>query len=277
MTAQIDRRRFLRIMGVGAAGLALGVSAAGAQWSREPEYVFAAIADPHLRENREGEPTGVAKFRAALERVNEVAPACVFALLLGDIHPERLEPLLPDIALPLHAVAGNHESVNHRKMLREMFPDDFGGRDFYSFQRGGDLFIALCTAIPGDHVGHLQSQFIEPPVQQCAWLEELLAQRSDFRHVFLFGHVPPEAQNRPSTMCLAQNDSRWLQGIVTESRPTALFFGHRHRQIDFTIEGVPVFGVRSCNWNSGGETIGFLLVAVFSDGIETRFVPTVME
>lgn len=277
MTVQLDRRQFLRILGAGAAGLALGVSAASAQWSREPEYVFAVIADPHLREDREGEPTGVDKFQAALERVNEVAPTCAFALLLGDIHPERLEPLLPDIALPLHAVSGNHESVAHRKMLREMFPDDFGGRDYYSFQRGRDLFIALCTAIPGDHVGHMQSQFIEPPVQQCAWLEELLAQRSDFRHVFLFGHVPPEAQNRPSTMCLAQNDSRWLQGIVAKSRPTALFFGHRHRQIDFMIEGVPVFGVRSCNWNSGGEPIGLLLVAVLSDGIEAQFVPTARE
>lgn len=274
MPAEIDRREFLRISGVGAAGLLL---AGGIGFGQEqaPDYVFAVVADPHLREDREGEPTGVEKFRALLNRLRESTPRPEFILLLGDIHPEKLEPLLPTIDFPLHVVAGNHETVAHRAQLRAMFPADFGERDFYSFARGDDLFVGLCTAIPGDHVGHLQSQFISPQLEQLAWLEELRFRRGDHRHIFLYGHIPPEAECRPSTMCLAQNDARWLQAQIAAGRPTALFFGHRHKQIDFEFAGVPVCGLRSCNWNSGGEPTGGLLVSVTAGGFTTSFLPTI--
>lgn len=273
MRAEIDRREFLRMTGVGAAGLLLAGRAGLAQ-APAPEYVFAVIADPHLREDREGEPTGVEKFRALLERLRATAPRPEFILLLGDIHPEKLEPLLPEIDFPLHVIAGNHESVAHRAQLRAMFPTDFGERDFYSFPRGDDLFVGLCTAIPGDHVGHCQSQFITPQLTQLAWLEELLSRRADYRHVFLYGHIPPDAECRASTMCIAQNDARWLHAQVSAARPTALFFGHRHQQIDFEFAGVPVYGLRSCNWNSGAEPTGGLLVRAASDGFAADFLPT---
>ena len=274
MDVRLSRREFLRIAGAGAAGLAFAASAGADAWTRAPEYVFAIIADPHLREDREGEPTGVDKFRALLARLDATGADPEFALVPGDIHPEKLEPLLPEIALPLHAVAGNHESVAHRAQLRAMFPGDFGERDFYAFERGDDLFIGLCTAIPGDHVGHFQSQFITPHLEQLAWLEELLSRRGDFRHVFIQGHVPPGPGAVSGTMFLAQNDALWFEGLVQQTAPTALFFGHRHTQADFEFGGVPLYGVRSSNWNSGGQPAGGLLVGVFSDGFEAQFVPT---
>lgn len=258
---------------LGATGLMLSAVAGNAQERDAADYVFAAIADPHLREDREDEPTGVEKFRALLTRLREEAPEAEFALLLGDIHPEKLEPLLPEIGMPLHVVHGNHERVSHREMLREMFPGDFEGRDYYSFERGDDLFVALCTATPGDHVGHLQSQYITPPTGQLAWLEEVLGRRDEWRHVFVYGHVPPEEQCRASNMCIAQNDARWLFSLVEQTKPTALFFGHRHKRVDFSIDGTPVYGVRSVNWNSGGEPRGGMVVTVGEDGIDTRFVP----
>jgi len=274
MDARVSRREFLRIAGAGAAGLAFAASAGADAWSPAPEYVFAIIADPHLREDREGEPTGVQKFQALLARLDGLATRPEFALIPGDIHPEKLEPLLPQIDLPLHVVAGNHESVAHRAQLRAMLPDDFGERDFYALARGDDLFVALCTAIPGDHVGHFQSQFITPQLGQLAWLEELLSRRGDFRHVFVQGHVPPGPGAVSGTMFLAHNDALWFEALVRQTAPTGLFFGHRHTQADFEFGGVPLYGVRSCNWNSGGQPRGGLLVAVFADGFEAQFLPT---
>lgn len=274
MDAPVSRRNFIRTTALGAAGVMLIGAGAGAQQEGAAEYVFAAIADPHLRENREGEPTGVEKLQALLPRLQAHAPAPEFGLVLGDIHPDKLIPMLPEIDLPLHVVHGNHESMSHREMLREAFTEDFEGRDYYSFERGDDLFIAMCTATPGDHIGHLQSQFITHPTGQPAWLEELLSRRDDFRHVFIYAHVPPEEQCRPSTMCLAQAECRWMHELVERTQPTALFFGHRHKQVDFAIADVPVYGVRSANWNSGNEPIGAMLVTVKPDGFETRFVPT---
>lgn len=270
----MTRREFLRWVGAGAAGLSLVAEHARAQEGVEPQYAFAVIADPHLREDREGEPAGVEKFRAVLARLDAATPRPEFALLLGDIHPEKLEPLLPEIGLPLHAVAGNHETVAHRAQLRGMFPADFGERDFYSFRRGDDLFVALCTAIPGDHVGHFQSQFITPQLEQLAWLEELLSGRREFRHLFVYGHVPPGPEAASGTMFLARNDARWLHGLVQRSQPAALFFGHRHVQADFEFGGAPLYGVRSCNWNSGGQPAGALLVSASPEGFDARFVPT---
>jgi hypothetical protein len=267
----MDRRRFIATSALGAAGLMMSGRSASAQGD---EYTFAVIADPHLREDREGEATGVEKFRAALARLREEAPGAQFALVLGDIHPQKLEPLLPQIEMPLHPVHGNHEKMEHRQMLREMFSNDFSGRDYYSFERGEDLFVALCTAIPRDHVGHLQSEFISPPAGQLAWLEQTLERRGDWRHVFVYGHIPPEPQLRGDGMCLAQNDARWLVDLVKRTVPTALFFGHRHRRINFTIGQVPVYGVRSTNWNVGGEAVGARVVTVSAEGVRTRFVPT---
>jgi len=274
MDARLSRREFLRIAGAGAAGLAFARAAGADAWTRAPEYVFAVIADPHLREDREGEPTGVDKFRAVLARLDGLLTRPEFALMPGDIHPEKLEPLLPEIALPLHVVAGNHETVAHRAQLRAMFANDFGERDFYALARGDDLFVSLCTAIPGDHVGHFQSQFITPQLEQLAWLEEVLSRRGEFRHVFVQGHVPPGPGAVAGTMFLARNDALWLEALVERTGPTALFFGHRHVQADFEFGGAPLFGVRSCNWNSRGQPTGALLVAVFADGFEAQFVPT---
>lgn len=275
MEMSIGRREFIKVGALGAAGVLLASATARTGMAQNANgYTYAAIADPHLREDRDGEPTGVEKFQALLARLGEQTPRPEFALLLGDIHPEKLEPMLPEIDLPLHVVHGNHEQVSHREMLRGMFPEDFGERDYYSFEHGPDLFIALCTAIPGDHVGHLQSQYIAQSLNQPAWLEDLLARRQQWRHVFIYGHIPPEEQSRASSMCLAQAESRWLHDLVRESQPTALFFGHRHKQANFAIGDVPVYGMRSVNWNSGAEPVGGLLVTVGPQESQVRFVAT---
>ncbi len=270
-----NRRAFLKAVGAGAAAAALAREGwpalaadapAGAAWS------FAVVADPHLREDRAGEAAGVDKFRKVLARLEALAPRPEFLLIAGDIHPEKLQVLLPEIKIPLHVVAGNHESRAHREQLRRMFPDDFQGKDFYTFTHKDSLFIGLCTAAAGDHVGHFESQDITPAVGQGEWLEEQLKGAVKFQRTFVYGHIPPEAQNRPNAMCLAQNDSRAFQELVRRHRPAALFFGHRHTQAWFDIEGVPLYGLRSCNWNSGGQAAGFLHVTVRPAGVEAVFV-----
>jgi len=275
---RISRRQFITTVGAGAVatGMALGgLPVFGQEAPAQGRlFSFIALADPHLTEDREGEASGVEKFRRALAAIEDLDPQPDFMLMLGDIHPEALETLLPEIGLRIYPIAGNHEHRQRREQLRAQFEADFQGRDFYSFEHEGCLFIGICTALYGDHVGHFDSQDITPAVGQCGWLEGELARMGDYRHTILFGHVPPEAENRPSVMCLGQNDSRYLQDLVARHAPTALFFGHRHKRIWFDIDGVPVYGVRSCNWNGGGEPVGFLQVHLFADRMEVEFVDT---
>ena len=135
-------------------------------------FNFVVLADPHLREDRPGEPTGVAKFLEVLAQIKALPRQPDFILMLGDTHPEKLAPLLPQIGLPVHVVAGNHETIAHRQQLRALFPQDFGDRDFYAFTHKGCRFIGLCTALVGDHVGHFESQDITPPIGQMQFLEQ---------------------------------------------------------------------------------------------------------
>lgn len=269
----LSRRTLLTAATAGA--IAAGIRAASAAGrSAEPAWSFAVVADPHLQEDRKGEPTGVEKFQRVLASLEALQPQPELMLLLGDLHVEKLVPLLPQIPIPVHVVMGNHEGTEPRKLLRERFAPDFGGKDYYTFVHRESLFIGLCTAAPTDHVGHFESEFITPGVGQCAWLEAQLRSRRRYRHCFVFGHIPPERHCRPNGMCLTQNDSRFLHDVVRQHRPTALFFGHLHAEASFDIAGIPLFGVRSCNWNFNQEPTGFLHVLVGRGAPQARFIET---
>lgn len=234
-------------------------------------WSFVVVADPHLRENRKGEPTGVEKFKKVMERIDAINPRPDFMLILGDIHVEMLEPLLPQIKIAVHPVAGNHEQPEHRKTLRKMFPKDFQNKDFYAFEHKGCLFIAMCTAVAGDHVGHFESEGITPRVGQCQWIEEQFKKNVQSRPVFMYGHIAP-TENRPDGKSLSWNDSCYLLDLVRRYQPRALFFGHLHEQKTFKVGNATVYVVRSCNWNYGGEPNGFLHVKVFPNREETEFI-----
>lgn len=265
----MKRREFLSTAALATAGVMLakltGAQEAGTAFS------FAVIADPHLREDREGEATGVDKFRKALAALAAVPETLDFLLLLGDIHPEKLAPLMPEIPLPLHVVHGNHETAAHRQQLREMFPQDFGGQDFYGFTHKACRFTGLCTALVGDHVGHFESQDITPKVGQVAWLENELRQHAQMPR-FIYAHIPPEPQNRPGSSSLGSLESKWFHELVERERPSACFFGHRHIRLEYRCGTTPIYYVPSCNWNSPGNPSGFYVVTVGGEGSAIRFV-----
>jgi hypothetical protein len=274
MDTRLDRRQFVALAGAAVAEMATARAESETLGNAGAAYSFVVVADPHLAENREGEATGADKFRRVLEAVSALDPAPDFVLVAGDLHVDVLAELLPEIPVPAHVVAGNHENAKHRERLRGLFPDDFQGRDFYSFAHKGDLFIGMCNAAATDHVGHFETESNTPPVGQVEWVESELARRDQFARVFLFGHVPPEAACRPDPMCLAQNDARWLRDQVARTRPTALFFGHRHHMVTFAFEGVPVHGLRSCNWNFHNEPTGFTRVTLTPTTLDIDTIDT---
>jgi len=245
-------------------------------------WSFVVVADPHLREDDPYVvPEGAAgitareKFRRVLERARQLQPAPQFMMLLGDLHVERLEPRLPEIPFPVHVVFGNHERPEDRQRLRALFPDDLGDQDFYTFEQNGTLFIGICNAVSGDHLGFFESQHITPNVGQLAWLEKQLERGRQYKRCIVFGHVPPSPDGAPHQDHLTHNDALWLHDCVKRYRPTALFFGHRHQRIWFDIAGTPVYSLRSCNWNfDTKEPIGFVHVTCHQDDFEVEFINT---
>jgi predicted phosphodiesterase len=277
---QVTRRDFLGTVGSAVALAGTQPLLASAAQGETPLFSFVIDADPHASIDRDGERTGREKFGNVLEKVGRLSPKPDFMLILGDVHGDALKDVLTGTGfnLPIHVVFGNADDKASRASLRRMFPQDFAETDYYSFTHKGCKFIGVCDAIPGDHVGHLSSEFYRG-LQQCSRLEEQLAEgNKSFDHTFAFAHIPLHPQGEEANYYLAVNDQRFLKHLVLKHEPTALFFGHLHRLEQFAIGKTEVFSVHGSNWTNTlvpppYDPIGFNVAHVYKDGVKLEFVP----
>jgi len=250
-------------------------------------FTFAVVADPHCAEKARFDlypydpscGTHVDRLLrcvAEMDRLTGVDRPD-FILVVGDIHPQELAKHMGAVRFPLRLIAGNHETGKLKEQLRGLCPEDFqvDGKpsDYYSFVHKGCRFIGVCTSgRGGDHVGYLCSEDIRPR-GQCEWLERELAQPEARK--FVFSHIPPQPEGLDQNSYMSRNDSRYVNELVSRTRPVAMFFGHQHRATrEYAIGETRCFVLRSCAWNSGNVALGFMLVKVTEAGIETREVLT---
>ena len=294
-----DRRRFLTVSAAGLVGAGLEVlgsneNAVAQETGAKKEEIhvpfsFCVVADPHCadkagvrhayNEGLEKLGGGVDKFLACVREMGKLQgdERPDFMLVVGDIHLWALRDHLDKVDVPMHVIAGNHETFGRKKEMRDLFPDDFkkGGResDYYSFVHKGVRFIGVCDAgRGGDHVGQLCSEDFGPR-GQCEWLEKELAHNE--RHKIVFAHIPPEPNGEDRRMYLSRNDSRYFNALIEQTRPTAMFFGHLHSETaERKIGRTRSFTVRSCCWNFERTSIGFMHVRMTPRGIVTREITT---
>jgi len=283
----MDRRDFIKT--AAASVIAAGVSedvlaqSQSLNMNKGKPFSFAVIADPHAAEKPKFEPerlgSHVQRFLRCVEHMVGLPETerPDFALVVGDIHVWALMEHLDKVSIPLHAIAGNHESGKKKKAeLREAFPTDFkvDGKpsDYYSFVHKGARFIGVCDAGGGgDHIGHLCSEDFGPR-GQCEWLERELAQPEAVK--IIFSHIPTHPQALDKNMYLARNDARYFNDLIVRTKPAGMFFGHLHRSQEFTIGQTPVRVVQSCAWNKGNRPIGYDLVRVGAKGLVAKTLLT---
>jgi len=277
---RVTRRRFLQALGVVPALTTSSLTSVAGEADESPLFTFVVDADPHMSIDRDDELTGRAKFRHILDKVQALPTRPDFMLILGDVHGEALKEVLRevDFDLPIHLVFGNADDERGRRILRTLFPDDFTKADYYAFTHKECRFIGLCNAIPGDHVGHLSSEFYRG-LDQCSWLEAQLAEgQGRCKHSFVFGHIPLPPQVKEANYYLALNDQRFLRQLVLKYGPTALLFGHLHRLETFSVGKTRVASVHGSNWTNTlvpppYDPIGFNLVHVYSKRFTVEFIP----
>lgn len=280
----MNRRYFLGMASGALTTLPFLASAVQEKKSEVTPFSFAVIADPHCadgsKQGLEGLGNGVDKLMRCFAMMNALSETerPDFALIAGDIHPEALAPHLDKIHLPLHVVAGNHEGdPKTRGLLRSLFPKDFGAgndiHDYYSFVHKGVRFIGVCDAgAGGEHVGQFCSELITPS-GQCEWLERELAMPESKK--VLFAHIPPALDGGDRNMFMSRNDSRWFLETVRKTPPELMVFGHLHHETEFYAVGdAQGINLRSCCWNFQNAPLGFLLVTVTSQCMETREIIT---
>ncbi len=235
------------------------------------EFSFLVISDLHIAEK-----DGVKNFTVFIDQIKELKPKPDFVIVTGDIHAKSFQKIYQELKpeIPFHVVFGNHERREDRNTLKQMFPDDFKEKDFYSFVHKNVKCIVLCDAVDtGDHIGHFESEGIKGQEQQ-AWLErELNVDRKQYPFVFVFAHIPPSPDGKAETMYLSTNDQKALREIFKKYNPSAMFCGHLHKKFEFTIEDIPVFIVPSLNWNFENQVAGFYFVKIEGDKFYSEFIP----
>ena len=280
------------------------------QWERSVSYparlsgsidpfIFVVIADAHCEETPssikhgrglEHLGDGANRLRLCFDAIRQLdeSEKPEFLVLLGDIGIEAGEPVLDEAPCLAHAIAGNHDWGSRRQQLRELFPLDFGAdgqlSDYYTFEKGGVRFVAICNAGTGnEHTGQLSSEDIQPPGQPT-WIAEQLTGTNC--PMILLGHCPPQPEgfNAHQYMQSASHrylpfmgecDSRFLNELLVSCGPIVAFFGHLHRATCSYSSGLSrVHVLRSCNWNHDEEPIGFMQVRVDGSGVAIREVLT---
>ena len=280
------------------------------QWERSVSYparlsgsidpfIFVVIADAHCEETPssikhgrglEHLGDGANRLRLCFDAIRQLdeSEKPEFLVLLGDIGIEAGEPVLDEAPCLAHAIAGNHDWGSRRQQLRELFPLDFGAdgqlSDYYTFEKGGVRFIAICNAGTGnEHTGQLSSEDIRPP-GQAAWIAKQLEDAKGPKVVL--GHCPPqpepfdprqymESERHKYLPFMGDCDSAFLSAQLRAHAPTAAFFGHLHREtVSYNCGSSRVHVLRSCNWNHDAQPIGFTQVRVGPSSLAIREILT---
>ena len=231
-------------------------------------FSFIVIADPHV--GLEGYGYFLEDFNVIIKQINDLTEKPDFVWILGDIDGVT-ESAYSDFNMPVHVVFGNSESMEEREKLRKIFPEL--EKDYFSFKHKGCLFVGLCNAIYVDHIGHLQSEYIHPG--QIKWFEQKLANNyQEASNIFVFAHIPIGPPQHPvSSLYLAENDRKYIVGLIKKYKPTAFFFGHLHRKEEFKIGRTQLITIPSCNYAWSRSTPPcFLRVKVYPGRIETEYI-----
>jgi 3',5'-cyclic AMP phosphodiesterase CpdA len=144
---------------------------------------------------------------------------------------KALREALGRFPLPLHLVTGNHDDP-------EALLGQFGGTDFlggageahYAVDYPAFTVIALDSKVPGSGGGHLGAP-------QLAWLDEVLARRSDVPAIICLHH-PPIAIGIPFLDGMRLEDGEELGEVLAGHRNIArVLAGHIHRPITTAFAG----------------------------------------
>jgi 3',5'-cyclic-AMP phosphodiesterase len=204
------------------------------------------VTDPHLRKPGETlfgiDPAErLALCFADINAQHANADLCVITgdLTCGDEAAYALlRDLLSELATPWQLLLGNHD--NRDSFLR-IFPDakiDANGFAQHAQEIDGFMLLFLDTLEPGTHAGGYCERRQE-------WLSRELAASGD-RPVYIFMHHPPLRVGIPSldAICLMQRDKFKETLASHKQRIRHIFFGHLHRPVSGTWDGIPFSGLR---------------------------------
>jgi 3',5'-cyclic-AMP phosphodiesterase len=202
----LDRRGFLECMAWAGTGMLWTISGgllgstllpsrASALDAQKGGFSFVQISDSHIGFNKAGINADVADtLKQAIARINALSQQPDFILHTGDLTHlsaaeefDTLDQLLKSAKTrQIFFVPGEHDVTgDNGKLYLERFGKHSKGHGWYSFDHRGVHFIALVNVVDIQENG-LGSLGVE----QLAWLEDDLKDRSSETPIVVFAHIP---------------------------------------------------------------------------------------
>src|ERR1700683_1585850 len=216
--------------------------------SDRSQAMLVQLSDLHLRPGEDGRgPAG--RLAHAVRQVAALAPRPHAVLLSGDLADapagapyELPHELLAPLALPLHAIPGNHDD---RDLLRAHFgpgPAPAGAAVCFAASCGPLRLVGCDTTRPGDEGGALGDE-------QMGWLDETLAQQPDTPTPLALHHPPVLTGVRSmDAIALAGEDRVALEALLGgHPQVRAITCGHVHTTMTTAFAGRPLLICPSTN------------------------------
>ncbi|MGE5590127.1 MAG: PQQ-binding-like beta-propeller repeat protein [Bacillota bacterium] len=196
------------------------------------DFTFVTITDPHA-----GSSAGNTNMPKVVDQVLANNPRPAFIINGGDVtefglphHYDLYQQMIKpwrDANIPVYHVPGNHDA-RWSDAGKMGFTARFG-QPYSSFDQGGIHFVLLDTSISAETHGHLEKAMLD-------WLAADLKKVGTSTPVMVFSHHP--IGYTPSRFL--DNDQDFLD-IVQPYNVVALFSGHGHTNLQWSVNGIPAF------------------------------------
>ncbi len=237
----IDRRDFLKLIGVGSAVLVLGrQSSAGAAdvGAGKEDFMFVQLSDPHWGFNDPKiNPDYAGTLKKAIAAVNSMKAQPDFVVFTGDITHTTEDPKerrkrmaeARDIISGLKVknikfMAGEHDAgLDNGEAFQEYF-----GKTHYVFDHKGVHFIVI------DNVSDPTSSITDPQLQ---WLGDELKKLDKSSRIVVFTHRPLWPLY-PNWDWWTRDGAKAIELLMPYKNVT-VFYGHIHQENHHMTEHIP--------------------------------------
>jgi 3',5'-cyclic-AMP phosphodiesterase len=251
MTADIDRRGFLKCMawaGTGVvwtvtggvlSGCELGATAKPAG-PKTSDLFFVQISDSHIGFKGAANQDVTGTFGLAIDQVNALAARPAFVVHTGDLtHTstaaqfDTVRQMLGTIkAGGVFQVPGEHDAVaGDDKAYLDVFGRSTAGTGYYSFDKNGVHFLALVNAVATQGMGHLGAD-------QLDWIRKDVAGLSSETPIVVLAHVPLFAMY--PAWGWSTDDATQALSMMKRFAAVTVLNGHVH-QVMSKVEGSVTF------------------------------------